>query len=174
MRIKIFLSLIIAVFAVTPVYADNGQYYFKFDTISHKQVNQLSAMISIAKIDSQTVYAFANDSEFTAFRKLGIPYEILPDPGSLTLPAMAPNLDRLITDWDVYPTYQQYLDMMNAFAADYPDLCTIVNIGTTVQGRQLLFAKISDNVNIEEDEPEAQYSASMHGNETAGYVLCSG
>jgi hypothetical protein len=170
-RTKILLSFIIAVFAVSLSYAENGQYYFKFDVSSQKQVNQITNMISISKVDGSTVYAFANDQEFAQFRRLGIPCEILPDPASLTVPAMAPNLDRLITDWDVYPTYQQYLDMMNAFATNYPNLCTIVNFGTTVNGRQLLYAKISDNVNTEEDEPEVQYSSSMHGNETTGYVL---
>jgi hypothetical protein len=84
---------------------------------------------------------------------------------------MSSSVDEIITDWDVYPTYQGYLDMMNQFATTYPNLCTIVNIGTTVQGRQLLFAKLSANVNNEENEPEAMYASSMHGDETTGYVL---
>jgi hypothetical protein len=170
-RTKILLSFIAIIFVVSLAHAENGQFYFKFQAESRKQLDNLTQVISIDNVAGTTVFAYANEREFAQFKKLGIPYEILPDPGSLIVPAMAPDLDHLIADWDVYPTYQQYLDMMNLFATTYPDLCTIVNIGTTVQGRQMLYAKISDNVNTEEDEPEVQYSSSMHGDETTGYVL---
>jgi len=39
------------------------------------------------------------------------------------------------------------------------------------RNEDLLFAKISDNVNVEEDEPEVMYTSTMHGDETTGYVL---
>ena len=44
-------------------------------------------------------------------------------------------------------------------ATNYPDLCQIYDIGTTINGRKILFAKISDNVSLHEAEPEVQYSA---------------
>jgi len=43
--------------------------------------------------------------------------------------------------------------------------------GNTVQGRKILLVKISDNVNIREDEPQFLYTSTMHGDETTGYVL---
>jgi len=70
-----------------------------------------------------------------------------------------------------YPTYDQYLEIMQGFATDFPEICRIDTIGNTVQGRHLLALKISDHV--EEDEAEAAflYTSSMHGNEIVGYVL---
>jgi len=88
----------------------------------------------------------------------------------LIKPQMASNLKRA-RDWDYYPTYDQYLTMMYQFETDYPDICEIINIGTTVDGRDLLFARITDNIALEENEPEFMYTATMHGDETAGYVL---
>ncbi len=64
-----------------------------------------------------------------------------------------------------------YVAMMNAFETNYPGLCDVFSIGTTVNGRQLLVAKISDNVVTDEAEPEFFYTSTMHGDEITGYVL---
>ncbi len=151
--------------------ADTGQNYFKFQISSHDEVYKLTNLISIDNVDGLTVYAYATDQQFAYFRTLGYRYEVLPSPGSLINPPMSNTVEGVITDWDTYPTYQAYLDMMNLFATTYPNLCQIVNIGTTVQGRQLLFAKLSTNIGVQENEPEVMYSSSMHGDETTGYIL---
>ena len=74
-------------------------------------------------------------------------------------------------EWDFYPTYEAYLDLLNQFEQNYPDLCDVFSIGTTVQGRQLMVAKISANVNVQENEPRFLYTSSIHGDELTGYVL---
>jgi hypothetical protein len=60
---------------------------------------------------------------------------------------------------------------MYSFQSNYPNICKIIDAGTTVQGRKILFAKISDNVDIREPEPQFMYTSTMHGDETTGYVL---
>jgi len=70
-----------------------------------------------------------------------------------------------------YPTYDQYLEMMQEFASAYPEICRLDTFGTSVQGRLLLALKISDNVMVDEDEADFLYSSTMHGNEIAGFVL---
>ena len=150
--------------------AEAGQYYFKFNIQSPKELEQLTKSMSIDNVDGTTVFAYANDQEFSRFKQMGYAYTLLPSPGSLIIPRMAKSLDE-VKAWDVYPTYQQYLDMMNQFAYNYPNICTLINFGTTVQNRQLLALKISDNVNTAEDEPEVWYSSSMHGDEVTGYIM---
>ena len=76
-----------------------------------------------------------------------------------------------INEWDFYPTYEAYIDLMNQFEQNYPDLCKVFSIGTTVQGRQLMIAKLSLNVNVQENEPRFLYTSSIHGDELTGYVL---
>ena len=150
--------------------AQTSQVYFKFSITSPEELHKLTNIISIDNVKGTDVYAYANDIEFANFQTMGYSYEILPNPGSLINPRMTGDKD-LALDWDYYPTYSAYLDLMTGFANDYPDLCQIILIGYTVQGRQLLFVKLSANVNIEEDEPEIMYSSSMHGDETTGYIL---
>ena len=75
------------------------------------------------------------------------------------------------SQWDKYPTYEEYITTMNKFGTDYPDLCEVVEFGKSVQDRQLLAVKVSDNVGTEEKEPAFLYHATMHGNETLGFIL---
>ena len=67
-----------------------------------------------------------------------------------------------------YPTYYQYLEMMEGFAASYPDICRLDTIGLSTRGRLLLALKISDYVDVDEPEAAFLYSSTMHGNEIAG------
>ncbi len=76
----------------------------------------------------------------------------------------------LFSQWDKYPTFPGYVDIMKQFETDYPDLCKIVEFGKSVEGRELFCARISDNVGIKEAEPAFLYSAAIHGDETAGYM----
>lgn len=77
----------------------------------------------------------------------------------------------VFAQWDKYPTYPNYIQMMEKFETDHPEFCKVVEFGTTIKGRKLLFAKVSDNVNIKEAEPEFLYTSTMHGNELPGYVF---
>lgn len=146
------------------------EYYFRFQINTPGELHQLTRLISIDNVDGRTVYAYANDKELERFKKLKYQFEILPHPGILIQPEMA-HSTRDLHNWNVYPTYQQYDSMMTQFATDYPNLCRIKNAGLSVQFRKILFAKISDNVQQEEDEPEVMFTSTMHGDETTGYVL---
>lgn len=148
-----------------------GEVYFSFMVFDKARLNDISKIISIDNFSGETAFAYANKQEFEEFLKLDIPFTVLPHPGDAEFDVKMKSSPEEILEWDVYPTYDAYITMMNQFAADFPNLCRIVNIGTTVQGRQMLFAVISDNVNTPEPEPKAMYTSSMHGDETTGYVL---
>jgi hypothetical protein len=71
-----------------------------------------------------------------------------------------------------YHSHNELTADLQAIAAAYPGICTLQNAGDSVQGRELWFMKISDNVNVEEDEPEFRYISTMHGDEPIGMELC--
>ncbi|HEY3249741.1 MAG TPA: M14 family zinc carboxypeptidase [Ignavibacteria bacterium] len=148
-----------------------GEVYFSFEIFDKGRINFISPLISIDNVIDNTVYAYANNPEFENFLKLNIPYWVLPHPGDADFDVNMQSSPDEIMDWDSYPTYDGYISMMNQFASNYPNLCRIVNGGQTVQGRQILFAVISDNINTPEAEPKFLYTSTMHGDETTGYVL---
>ncbi len=167
---KRFILFIAFIFISSSSISEVHEYYFKFKVNDLSLINNLTKIISIDNVKGNEVYAYANDDELTAFSKYNIPYEMLPKPSELYTVQMSDDPQQVL-DWDYYPTYDAYIAMMNQFAAQYPTLCKIVNVGTTVQGRAILFAVISDNVAVHEGEPQFQYSSSMHGDETTGYIL---
>ncbi|HEX2967923.1 MAG TPA: M14 family zinc carboxypeptidase [Bacteroidales bacterium] len=73
--------------------------------------------------------------------------------------------------WDSYPSYDQYIQIMNEFASMYPDLCKIDTIGLSINGKLIIALKISDNARTDEDEPEVFYTSTIHGDETGGFIL---
>ncbi len=151
-------------------FKNNVEVYFKFHFETKAELNNLSKMISIDNVKGDTAFAYANEEQYNNFIKSGYEIKILTAPGKLIVPEMSDDVQK-ITDWNVYPTYDAYVAMMNQFAADYPDICQLIDAGNTVQGRKILFVKISDNVNVREAEPQFMFSSSMHGDETTGYVL---
>ncbi|MCK9399584.1 MAG: T9SS type A sorting domain-containing protein [Bacteroidales bacterium] len=156
------------------LYEKEGEQYFSFQSANRATIQELSRIISIDNVEETgIVYAYANKKGFSRFLDFRLPYEILLHPGDFNgFLNMKSHIDiRNVEEWDFYPTYEAYVDMMYQFAADYPSLCQIVSIGTSVQGRELLMAKISDNIGIRENEPQFLYTSTMHGDETTGYIL---
>lgn len=73
--------------------------------------------------------------------------------------------------FDYFHNYQQMLDEMQQVVADHPDLALLEDIGDSYEktigrgGYDIWALKISDNVQIEEDEPEVFYMANLHARE---------
>ena len=170
MKNKALLILTVLIFLGSALPASSAEYYLKFTVQSQKELDDISRVVSIDNVKDNVVFAYANDEQLQQFRGLNYEFTILPHPGTLIEPRMSDNL-RDLAEWDSYPSYDAYVTMMYQFETDYPNLCRIYSIGSSIQGRELLFAKISANVDYEENEPEVMYTSSMHGDETAGYVL---
>ncbi len=148
-----------------------GEVYFKYVVDDLFKINELSNVVSIDKVDHQIVHAYANKQEFEEFLKSDYYYEILTPPGELIKnPAMATTPEEVRQQWDRYPSFDAYVDMMNQFEEDYPDLCRINKIGESVDGREILYAIISDNVNEREPEPRHMATSTMHGDEACMFV----
>jgi hypothetical protein len=63
-------------------------------------------------------------------------------------------------------TLQEMEAILDTFAAQYPNLCSPkTSIGTSIQGRPIWMVKISDNVGIDESEPEVLFDAVHHARE---------
>ena len=163
MIILLFFTLVVSSYAFT-------EHYFTFQVSNETLIPKISNTVSIDNVKGNQVWAYANDVELRDFMKFGISYQELDHPSSLYQAIMAETKEEM-RDWDYYPTYNAYLDIMQEFAEEYPELCQVYTIGNTVEGREIVVAEISDNVGTEENEPEFFYTATMHGDETVGYIL---
>ncbi len=70
-----------------------------------------------------------------------------------------------------YVSNSEAIAALNAFAATYPGLAAVSDIGNTHQLRDVLALKISDNVAIDEDEPEVLYMGNHHAREMISVII---
>ncbi len=180
-KLLILLCLLMAIIHETSaqnpgvrVSSDGQEVYFCFPFTKEADLPAVSRQISVDNIMNDTVWAYANRKQFEKFSAQGFNITILPHPGDAPGVVMRDRVElteATRTVWNFYPTYEAYEAIMEDFQTLYPSLCRVENIGTLASGRKLLVAKISDNTEDDEDEPEFFYSSSMHGDETTGYVL---
>jgi hypothetical protein len=71
---------------------------------------------------------------------------------------------------DGYPSYIENTKTLKAIANKCSSVMRLFSIGKSVQGRELWVMKISDNVGVDEAEPEFKYISSMHGDEIVRYL----
>src|SRR3954470_4140111 len=64
-----------------------------------------------------------------------------------------------------YHTYAEMVSDVNSVVAAHPSIVTKFSIGKSYQGREIWAAKISDNVNSDENEPEVMFDALTHARE---------
>jgi hypothetical protein len=150
----------------------------KFHVDSKDIVNyDLTNIMSITNVKKSAdgkgydVCASTSLAELTEFIKRNIPFELVDKTGDAKAYTMATTVAQMAS-WNRYPTYSVYEQMMANFATTYPALCDVDTIlATTPNGHKLLVLKISDNVNVAEDEPQILFSSTIHGNEGTGFVL---
>jgi hypothetical protein len=82
--------------------------------------------------------------------------------GTPNMAMAAPALDSNLGD---YHTYAEMESVLTALATNYPDLASLSSIATTWEGRTIYALKISDNVSVDEDEPEVLFIGNHHARE---------
>ena len=150
---------------------DKKEYVIKFNITNHKELAMITKMVSIDKINGNIVYAYVNNKQLSEFKKSKYPFTILPTPSEKSAKVTMATTVSEMSNWDKYPTHEVYTEMMRQFGENYPSICRIDTIGFSTNGREVLVAKISNNINIQEDEPEVFYTGQMHGDEIVDYIM---
>jgi hypothetical protein len=152
-------------------YQNNGEVYFEI--VSDIEIERVSKVVDIDRREHmEQIFAYANKKQFLSLESENIKVKMHQHPGTLIQPKMLDKVNiKNIKDWDFYPTYDAYVEMMYQFASDYPTLCRLEVIGESEEGRSLLACVISDNAQLDPGEKQFLYTSTMHGDETTGYVL---
>ncbi len=137
---------------------------------------ELALLASMDYSEVNRIFLYVNREAFDYIENQGIEFRVEISPGTVDFELNMLDVDEILqkslTDtWDFYPTYEAYVALMYQFEQDFPHLVKIHNIGTTVMGRDLLFARIGPDVEQLRDVPQFMYTSTMHGNETAGFIL---
>ncbi len=175
--LSLFLLLFTGVFSVSQEHFVNdtamarkylrerGEVYFSF-SVPTLELRRLSNIVSVDSYSDGRAFANANSEEFELFLREALEFTVYTPPGEWYREKR-----RVEGLWNYYPTYPEYVDMMQSWADDYPEICEYVDAGATVEGRRILFLRITGKKSNNEPKPAFMYSSTMHGDETVGYVL---
>ena len=135
----------------TPVYIIHNV----FDAETRSAIAATGALIIEAGKDY--VLVEATPKEKRAIEALGLfPTEqVGPDVSTLAFPAADSG----------YHDYSEMVAEIQQAATNHPDIFSLSSIGTSYEGRTIWLGKISDNVNVDEDEPEALFTHHQHARE---------
>lgn len=134
-------------------------------------IKSFTAMVSIENVSKDSIHFYVNEKQFDAFLQLGLPFSTIKRETLVEQPKAKTTSDYLLSNFNTYPTYEQYDTILQTFASSYPTLCEYVKLGSLPSGREILAVHISDNVGTKEQEPRFFYTSTMHGDETAGYIF---
>ena len=149
--------------------AARGEYYFSIGIQQPEEAAQLTHLCSIDRLDGLNLICYANAEQYQRLLAKGYHPTLLTPPSMEQDYAMWDGTHRESYDWDAYPTYNAYQEMMQQYANDYPERCTYLELGTLASGRKLMFCRIN---NGEPDgKPKFLYTSTMHGDELTGMML---
>ncbi len=151
-----------------------SEVYISFNAEDYN--DELHLALSHDYFKGNRAFSYANREAVLLLNKLNIDFVVERSPGDIDFDPNMKSWEEIVAQksdksWDYYPTYSGYVNMMYQFQTDHPNLVKIYDIGNTVMNRKLLFAKISSNVNQTKSVPRFMYTATIHGDETTGFVL---
>jgi PKD repeat protein len=178
---KILRIILILLVSCTSIFAQNsgiesliqtrGEAVLVIEKPSKNDVVAISKITSIDRFVDDGIVVYANDKQYSYLQKMNMSMRLDNDYyESEKSISMASSLSEM-QNWDKYPTWAVFQDMMLNFATDYPDLCRLDTIGFSIEGKAIFVVKISDNVSDDEAEPEFFLSGQMHGDELVGYMI---
>ncbi len=140
------------------------------------EIARLTRLLSIDDVRGLDVRAFATPEQLEALTAGGWSWRLAPQEKQAGEPGMCAEgwEDNPERGWDCYPSYQQYEAVMQRFATEHPELCTLVDLGPSsnlVRPHRLLAVVVSDHPERDEDEPEVLLTSTIHGDETTGFIL---
>ncbi len=166
MNLKIFqyIVLIIALFTtVTIARSDCNGVYVKLYYQNSDDLELLKSMdIEIGrKINNSYFQAYLTECQLEEITNEGIKVEIVHYPQ-----------DKILVDPE-YHTYEDLLLNLNYYSYLYPNITSLQTIGfSQLQGKSIPAIKISDNPQIDEDEPAVLYDGLHHAQEPQSMEVC--
>lgn len=151
------------------IISEKGQAEVAIPFPGRRELENISKDFSVISVRDDEVRIKLAQPDVSGFTARGFEFRIIERADAKGL-AFAPTLAKAM-EWNTYPSYTQYVSIMQHFAATFPSLCMLDTIGTSVNGRLVLALKISGNCRVDEPEPEVFLTSSIHGDETAGFIL---
>jgi hypothetical protein len=141
---------------------------FSLSALAHNNNNL--QIYHISRPDAKTMDLVADD--FEVVKKLSNGFEVyVPTSKVEQFLKLVPNAELQLesnmkaVNFEGYRTYESVSAELIALQNQYPQIIKLETYGTTKSNHKLYALKISDNVTVDEDEPEIMITSATHGDE---------
>ncbi|QDU65760.1 M14 family metallopeptidase [Engelhardtia mirabilis] len=145
----------------------------------------LTLGLDLVEVDSDAVAVLATAADRARLEQRGIPFTIVREDEQryyaerlatgalqpLGAPALGAGLVPPFTSGSIggYYDFAEVVNVLDQLRATYPSLISQkVSIGQSLEGRPMWMVKISDNPDVDENEPEVRYDSLHHAREPQG------
>lgn len=149
---------------------DRGEVYVSFESPRYKSASQASILPGFDRYRGTRSYLYLTASDLDFIRLNLNNINILKAPSEQFRYLMADSLEQVLNG-SAYATYPTYLEVMDYFRTNWPDICNIDTIGRSLGDRLILSARLEKPGNPGLQKPVFFYSGCIHGDETLGYSL---
>lgn len=156
------VAIVLLCAARAPLEASTGRSLARIPAKSPAQVRQLlDRNIEILSISKDNIIdALVDEKQKAYVLSLGYPVSIFP----------AADVDRAATALDAnlgaYHTFAEMESLITAWETEFPSICDVFTIGSSIQSRPIYAVKISDNASVDESgETELLYMGCHHARE---------
>ncbi len=148
---------------------ERNEFYFSFEVDDFANLNEISKIVSIDKINGNVITAYSDYNQYLGFVELGHEMKLQTPPSMKNDFEMFDGKTRAEYEWNEYPTYEAYVAMMQEFAEEYPDKCSLMELCVLESGRKILIIRLNNGGVI--CKPKVLLASTIHGDETIGYVM---
>ena len=149
---------------------ERQEYYFTLSVNQPTEIQSINELCSVDGTDGHTVVCYANQQQYDRLLQAGYQPNLQTPPSLREEAKMWAGGDRATYEWDSYPTYEQYENMMQNFGVIKRDrVCTYMELGTLSSGRKIMGIRLNDG--HPEGKPKFLYTSTMHGDEVTGMIL---
>ena len=146
-----------------------GEAYIAIPNSRLKAIRKIPDKLIRDKITDSMTYFYINRESFIQLKESGLEFLYIIPPSLAATVQMAETVQEVLNG-SGYPSYQQYLTIMDSFENRYPTLCKIDTVGVSLGGRLILSARLNSGNFIKGEKPVLMYSSTIHGDEPFGYV----
>ena len=132
-------------------------------------MTRLSSRFPVSSCDGVTARLCLSQRDTDEFIAAGIHYKLIIAESHKAFYTASSVAEAML--WQSYPTWKHYDTIMHKIAERWPEVVRLDTIGLSIMGRAVMALKISDNPGLDEPEPAVMLSASIHGDETAGFIM---
>ncbi len=151
---------------------NRGEYYFTLSINDRSEIQGISDLCSVDGTDGRSkVVCYANQKQYDKLLQAGYQPNLQTPPSLREVAKMWDGSDRATYEWDSYPTYSAYQNMMQAFPGSAVNgrTCTYIELGTLSSGRKIMGVRINNG--SPDGKPKFMYSSTIHGDETTGWIM---